>query len=156
MFRLRPRHVAAGTALLGAIGLLSAAFLFTTIPEEPPGDGFAAGLTGIFVLLYGVAGSLALAEAGLLALVTRLWAPTGRPRRLLMAGALAGGLAVVLLVGPVLLVRLFGALVGRPVLWGSEYALGLGLALVPVGIACSGLGVILQFVRSVSGGSGAN
>jgi|GEM_PF-740220 len=147
MVDFRPRSVALGTALLGVVSLLTAVVLLTTIPEKPPGNGFAAGLTGIFVLLYAVVGLLALVEAGVLGLVTRLWVPAEWPRRLLMGGAAAGGLAVVLLVGPLLVSRLAATLLGRLVPVGN--ALEIGLVLVPVGIGSTALGLALHLVEHV-------
>ena len=140
---LRPRSIAAATALLGTIGLLTAAMLYVSIPENPPGDGFAAGLTAIFVVVCVITGLLTLVEAGLLFLVTRLWNPTARAQRFLTGGAVAGSLSIVLLVVPVLVARTFDILVPGPA-WGP----GVGLALVPVGVVCSGLGVVFQVLDS--------
>ncbi|WP_339103842.1 hypothetical protein [Haloterrigena salinisoli] len=136
----RPRAIAAGTAVLGAISLLTAALYFRTIPENPPGDGFAAGLTGLLVMLCVAVGALTLAEAGLLFLVTRLRDPAELPRRLLTLGAVAGSLSIVLLVVPMLGSLAFDALL--PV--GS--VAGIGLLFVPIGVLCSGLGVAIQLV----------
>ncbi|MFC6769483.1 hypothetical protein [Natrinema soli] len=123
------------------VSLLTAALLFAAIPENPPGDGFAAGLTGIFVLLSVITGVLALVEAGSLYFVTRLQEPSERSRRLLTIGAVAGSLSVLLLVVPVLVARVFDILVPGPA-WGP----GIGLVLVPIGIACSVLGVVFQLL----------
>ncbi|WP_226040740.1 hypothetical protein [Natrinema sp. DC36] len=121
------------------VSLLTAALLFAAIPENPPGDGFAAGLTGIFVLLSVIAGILALAEAGILYFSIRLREPSERSRRVLTIGAVAGSLSILLLVVPVLVARVFDMLVPGPA-WGP----GIGLVLVPIGIGCSVLGVVLQ------------
>ncbi|MDS0477571.1 hypothetical protein [Natrinema sp. 1APR25-10V2] len=138
---LRPRTLAAGTALLGAISLLTAAMLYVSVPENPPGDGFAAGIAAIFAVVCAVAGFIALAEAGLLFLVTRLWNPTARAQRFLTGGAVAGSLSVVLLAVPVLVARSFDVLIPGPP-WG----LGIGLVLVPVGAVCSALGVVFRLL----------
>ncbi|WP_226481826.1 hypothetical protein [Natrinema amylolyticum] len=145
MDRPRPRPIAGATALLGVLSLVTAVLYFVTIPEDPPGDGFAAGLVGLFVILCLIVGVLALVEAGLLFLVTRRWDPAERPRRLLTAGAVAGGLSVLLLVVPMLVARVFEVFVPSPVAYGT----GLGLLLVPIGIVCSGLGAIIQLVDAV-------
>ncbi|MFA9415560.1 hypothetical protein [Natrinema sp. HArc-T2] len=149
MVNVRPRRIALGTTLLGVVSLLTAVVLFTTIPETPPGDGFAAGLTGIFVFLYAVAGLLALVEGGLLYLVMRLWDPADWPRRLLTIGAVAGGVSVLLLIGPLLLLRLVESLFGRLIPLGNV-GLGIGLLLVPIGLVCSVLGLVVQLVDSSS------
>ncbi|WP_255682008.1 hypothetical protein [Natrinema sp. SYSU A 869] len=143
--RPHPRPIAATTALLGVISLLTAVLYFITIPENPPGSGFAAGLTGLFVMLCILVGTLALIEAGLLFLVTRHWVPAERPRRLLVTGAVAGSLSVILLVIPMLVAWVFEGLVPSFVAYGT----GIGLVLVPIGIVCSGLGAILQLVDEV-------
>ena len=136
----RPRAIAAGTAMLGAISLLTAVLFFETIPENPPGDGFAAGLTGLFVMLCVIVGLLTLVEAGLLYLVTRFRKPADRPRRLLTLGAVAGSLSIVLLVVPMLVSLVFDLFL--PV--GS--VAGIGLLLVPIGVIASGLGAVVQLV----------
>ncbi|WP_229380162.1 hypothetical protein [Haloterrigena salifodinae] len=136
----RPRTIAAGTTVLGAISLLTAALFFETIPENPPGDGFAAGLTGLFVMLCVIVGLLALVEAGLLYLVARFREPADRPRRLLTLGAVAGGLSIILLVVPMLVSLAFDLFL--PV--GS--VAGIGLLLVPIGVVFSGLGAVVQLV----------
>ncbi|WP_374059691.1 hypothetical protein [Natrinema sp. H-ect4] len=137
----RSGTVAAGTAALGVVSLLTAALLFAAIPENPPGDGFAAGLTGIFVLLSVIAGLLALVESGSLYFVTRLREPSERSQRALTIGAVAGSLSILLLVVPVLVARVFNILVPGPA-WGP----GIGLVLVPIGIGCSMLGVVFQLL----------
>ncbi len=111
---LRPRTLASSTAILGAISLLTAAVLYVSVPENPPGDGFAAGITAIFAAVCVISGLLALAEAGLLFLVTRLWNPTARAQRFLTGGAVAGSLSVVLLAVPVLVTRAFDVLIPGP------------------------------------------
>ncbi|QLK25210.1 hypothetical protein HYG81_14070 [Natrinema zhouii] len=142
MNRPHPRSIAAATALLGVVSLLTAALYFTTIPEDPPGDGFAAGLVGLFVILCLIIGVLTLAEAGLLFLVTQFWDPADRSQQLLSIGAVAGGLSVVLLVVPMLIAQVVGGLPPAFLTSGS----GIGLLLVPVGIGCSGIGAVLHLV----------
>ncbi len=142
MYRPPPRTIAVATALLGTISLVTAALYFTTIPENPRGDGFAAGLIGLFVILYVVMGVLALVEAGLLILVNSLWDPAEWSRRLLTAGAVAGGLSIVLLVVPMLVAQVFEGLLPGLITTGS----GIGLLLVPIGIICSGLGAVVHLV----------
>lgn len=136
----RPRAIAAGTAVLGAISLLTAVLFFETIPDNPPGDGFAAGLTGLFVMLCAIVGVLTIAEAGLLFLVTHFRDPTNLPRRLLTLGAVAGGLSIVLLVVPMLASLVFDLFLPL----GS--VVGIGLLLVPIGVIASGLGAVVQLV----------
>ncbi|MFC7228570.1 hypothetical protein N0B31_14245 [Salinirubellus salinus] len=117
---LRSTPVAAASALLGVVGVAVGASILGSIPADPPGDGFAAGLAAAFGLAYVLTSLLAVAEAAVLALVARFH-PPGRARRLLLAGAAAGGLSVV----PELLLRLTeGAAVGSFLLGrrGSETA----------------------------------
>ncbi|WP_049890611.1 hypothetical protein [Natrinema versiforme] len=142
MNRPLPRTIAAVTAVLGVVSLLTAALYFTTIPENPPGDGFAAGLTGLFVILCLVIGVLTLAEAGLLVLLAQFRDPTERTRQLLSIGAAAGSCSVVLLVVPMLIAQVVGGLPPAVLTSGS----GIGLLLVPVGIGCSGIGAVLHLV----------
>lgn len=138
------RHgtIAVVTALLGGVSFATAALLFTSIPDTPPGDGFAAGLTGIFVIVFALIGVLTLGEAGLLVLVTSLWNPAEQSRRLLTTGAVAGSLSVVLLAGPILVGRLSGMLVT-----GFAWITSVGLLFVQVGIVCSGLGIVFRVVN---------
>lgn len=143
MNRPLPRSIAAVTALLGVVSLLTAVVYFTTIPENPPGDGFAAGLTGLFVILCLVIGVFTLAEAGFLFLLTQFRDPTERSRQLLSLGAAAGSFSVVLLVVPMLLAQVVGGLPPAVLTSGS----GIGLLLVPVGIGCSGIGAGLHLVE---------
>ncbi|WP_227014865.1 hypothetical protein [Natronorubrum aibiense] len=96
-------------------------------------------------MMYAITGLFALVEAGLLALVTRLWDPAEHSRRLLTIGAVAGSLSIVLLVGPLLILWLGDALFGRLLSVGDGSALGIGLVLVPVGLVCSVLGIVLHF-----------
>lgn len=142
MNRPLPRSIAAVTASLGVISLLTAALYFATMPDPARGDGFGAGLVGLFVILCLGIGVVTLAEAGLLVLVTRLRDPTKRSRQLLTTGAAAGGLSVVLLVVPMLITRVADGLPPGFLTSGS----GIGLLLVPVGIGCSGIGAITHLV----------
>ncbi|WP_238717388.1 hypothetical protein [Natronorubrum halophilum] len=89
-----------------------------------------------------VMGVLALVEAGLLILVNSLWDPAEWSRRLLTAGAVAGGLSIVLLVVPMLVAQVFEGLLPGLITTGS----GIGLLLVPIGIICSGLGAVVHLV----------
>lgn len=106
---LHPRSVAATSAVLGAVGVAVGLSILASVPADPPGDGFVAGLTVAFGLTYVLTSLLAVGEAATLWLTTRVTDPSGRARRLLLAGAAAGGLSVL----PELLLRLTeGAAVG--------------------------------------------
>ncbi|MFA9501175.1 hypothetical protein ACERIM_00160 [Natrinema sp. H-ect1] len=148
MSQPRSRPIAAITALLAVLSFVTAVLYVETIPENPPGDGFAAGLTGLFVLLCVVVGVLALAEAGLLFLVDRVREPTERSRQLLTTGAVVGSLSVVVLIVPMLIAHVFDVFV-------PGYGLGIGLLLVPIGILCSGVGALAQLVDEVRAKSGS-
>ncbi len=143
-----PRIVAIGTAVLGVFALVTAGVTFATIPENPPGDGFAAGLAGIFVMIYLVAGVLALAEAGLLYLVVQTCTPREWPLRLLTLGAAVGGSAVFLLVSQYALSILW-SLTGSYYVLRISSAFSMGLVFVPAGLICTGLGAVLQVVDGI-------
>ncbi|QCS42884.1 hypothetical protein [Natrinema versiforme] len=151
MNRPHPRSITAATVLLGVISLLTAVVYFTTIPDDPPGDGFAAGLTGLFVMLCLIIGTLTLVEAGLLFLLTQFRDPTERSQQLLSIGAGAGSCSVVLLVVPMLIAQVVGGLPPAFLTSGS----GIGLLLVPVGIGCSGIGAVLHLVDEFRAGNRA-
>ncbi|WP_193569347.1 MULTISPECIES: hypothetical protein [Halostella] len=149
-----PRAVALGAGAVGTVGVTIAADILSNVPETPRGDGFAAGLAGIFAVVYAVAGSLAIAEAGLLYLVARTSAPEERPRQLLTLGVAAGGGAVLLLAVQYVLTTLW-TLTGTHLFVRIDGPIGLGLALVPVGVVCSGLGAALQVSDTLGVGSRA-
>ncbi|PSQ25743.1 hypothetical protein BRD03_11610 [Halobacteriales archaeon QS_9_68_17] len=139
MWNPNPRFVALATARLGAVGVATAGIVSSRTPETPSGDGVAAGLGGILVVC-------AVAGAGLLCLVERTATPNEWPRRLLTAGAAAGG-AVVRLVGQHALTTPW-ALTGSTLVFRVD-GVGMGPALVPVGVACSGIKAVLQVVDTV-------
>lgn len=142
---VRPTTVAVVTALLGLVGVAVGTSVLASIPADPPGDGFAAGLAAAFGLAYVVTSLLAVVEAAVLALAAR-FDPSARAHRLLVAGAVAGGLSVV----PELLLRLTeGAAVGsflytlRGRLVGPLLSGWLLLAVVGLLVTLAGVGSFL-------------
>ncbi|MCU4800576.1 hypothetical protein OB920_09360 [Halobacteria archaeon HArc-gm2] len=85
--------VPALSGFFAVLGLALAAYLLVTVSGDQSGGGFVAGLAVALALVVGTTSLVALGEAILLALSLRRSDPTGWSRRLLEAGALAGGLA---------------------------------------------------------------
>lgn len=143
--QIRPRNIITGTALLGVVGILSGVLVLGILLANPTSDSFATGLGIAFALGYVTTGILALVEAGLLYIVTQKRTPSVWSRRLFTLGASAGGVAVILLVA-LLLPVLLGAFAGEPITVGGDFAFGIGVWLVPIGITCSVLGVLVQVI----------
>ncbi len=107
----RTTAVAGGAALGGVAGLGLAAVSLASIPAEPAGDGFVAGLAVAFSIGIGLAGLAALGEAAALTALDRWSSLDGWGRQLLLGGAMLGGGSVL----PLLAVRGLAAVAGRAV-----------------------------------------
>lgn len=140
MSSLRPRIVAVGTALVGTISIWTAALVFA--PEDPLTMHFTDGISVTAAEFNAGLGVFALVEAGVLFVATRRWNASERTRRLLTGGAVAGSLSIVLLVVPAFASLVFDVLVPT-----SRLGFTVGFLLVPVGVGCTGLGVVFQLLE---------
>jgi len=137
------------SALAGFLGLGYAAVLLSRIPENPPGDGFAAGLTGIFALIVTVSAVLVLFQSGLLAVT--LWAhPRARVQNLLTVGAAMGALGMGLRMG-FELGQFFepGSAIDRFLFRVSGTLMGVSLLVTVLGLAASGAGAGCWIIDTV-------
>ena len=146
------RWATAGSVLLALLGIGYAVLILSRIPADPPGDGFVAGLTAAFGLALLLTSLFALGEASVLALVTRLSNPSPLSHRLLLVGAVAGGLSVL----PTLIIEIARNLQPGSPLAGAIIRLvapmfGAWLILAATGLLCSGAGTILQGTTIVRG-----
>ncbi len=139
----------AGVALLCALaGAAAIGTVFAEAPSEPEGDGMGMFFAGLVLLAVLSVTLFALLEAGLLAgLVT--WANLRRrPRFLLEAGALVGGLAVLLPWAAVEFGREAIPLAGAGT-WSV-----LAVVLAGLGLLSTGLGTLAVAVGPLSGSEG--
>ena len=146
------RWATAGSALLALLGIAYAILTLSRMPESPPGDGFVAGLTAAFGLALLLTSLLALGEVSMLALVTRLSNPSTLSQRLLLVGAIAGGLSVL----PTLIIEIARNLQSGSPLAGALIRLvapmfGVWLILAAIGLLCSAAGTILHGTTIVRG-----
>lgn len=133
--------VAGGSAFLGLLGLVATRREFQHASQVAAEDteGLVAGFAAFFALSFLLTCLLALGEAGLLAgVVLRSDLPPWG-HRLLVAGAVAGGLAI----PPRAVVTVwFVTEVSLP----SDALLGAWWLLAAFGLLCSGLGVLLHAI----------
>lgn len=138
--RSRSLQVAGGSAVLGLLGLVATSREFqhaSEVASEDP-EGLVAGFAAFFALSFLVTCLLALGEAGLLAAVVLRFDPPPWANRLLVAGAAAGGLAVL----PRVVLTLEHVIDVNP----PVELLGAWWLLAAFGVFFSGLGVLVHAV----------
>jgi hypothetical protein len=144
--------VVAGVAtLLGLVAVAHGAVILDGIPAEPRGDGFAAGLAAFFGLASAAIGVFAIIESVALAVSVRFDA-SSRVRRVLAAGCVVGGVAALLTV-PFALASVvgFGSDIGPLLFRIADGVWVLWLPVTLVGVALSGVGLVLWLVELVRG-----
>ncbi|WP_247001285.1 hypothetical protein [Halosolutus gelatinilyticus] len=128
------------------MGIAVGIALLVILYASPVSNSFATGLGAIFAVGYVITGVLALGEALIYRVITAKRDRSVWTRRLVTAGAVAGSLSVAALVCP-FSIAIAGILTGHHFSVGGDYLLGIGIWLVPAGVVCSGLGVVLSLVE---------
>ena len=133
---MRPRNrsfAIAGATALSALGAFAFAWYFlSSLPSDPPGDGFAVGLAAGFGLGIGLSGALLALDALVLTVAELFELPGPRQRLVLQVGCAAGALGIPCVVG--------FELTTVPELAGAW------LVLVVAGTAVTSLGALGTFV----------